>query len=293
MKKAALIFNPRAGSWQTAQRVAAIQKALAGSGYETEARPTRAPGHASELANEAAASGFEAVFAHGGDGTVRETAAGLVGTGVAMAPIPGGTTNVVARALGLPQHPLRAARALVRTEALEMDVGLCGDEVFLMQTSAGLDAHIMGRLNPWLKRRFGKAAVAYSGALHFATYDYPAIEVIADGRPLSASLMAVCNLPYYAGSYQMAPGASTSDRTLDLVLFRGTGSRDTLAFARDLLLGRHLKRDDVELIRVQRVEIRGPAGLDIQLDGDAMPVELPVTISLHPKSVRVLKPSTK
>ena len=49
-----------------------------------------------------------------------------------------------------------------------MDVGLCGEEIFLMQTSAGLDAHIMGNLDPTLKRRFGKAAVAYAGLLRFS-----------------------------------------------------------------------------------------------------------------------------
>jgi len=292
VKKAALIFNPKAGSWRTAQRVAAIRSALAEAGYDTEPLPTQAPGHATELARESAAAGIDAVFTHGGDGTLREAAAGLLGTGVALAPIPGGTVNVVAIALGLPQNPLRAATMLADAEVVDMDVGLCGEEIFLMQASAGLDAHIMRHLNPRLKRHFGKAAVAYSGLLHLATYDYPSIELVADGRHLSASHLAICNLPYYAGTWQMAPGASTSDRTLDLVLFQGTGPRQTLAFARDFVLGRHLHRSDVELLRVQEVELRGPGGLAMQLDGDALPIQPPITVSLHPQRVRMLKPST-
>jgi len=292
-KTAVLIFNPRAGSWRTAQRVAAIRQALSDSGYDTEPLPTEAPGHATELARQAAESGVETVFSHGGDGTLREAAAGLLGTAAALAPIPGGTVNVVAMALGLPQDPLRAASMLARTETLQMDVGLCGEEVFLMQTSAGLDAHIMGNLSPGLKRRFGKAAVAYSGLLRFSSYDYPAIDLVADGRQLSASMIAICNLPYYAGSFQMAPGASVSDRILDLVIFRGEGRLKTLAFARDVGLGRHLNRRDVELIRVQEVELRGPPGLPVQLDGDALPIQLPVTACLHPETVRLLKPRTR
>ena len=112
MKKAALIFNPRAGSWRTAQRVATIERTLAEAGYEIEPLPTQRPGHATELARSASEAGCEAVFAHGGDGTLREAAAGLVGTSVGLAPIPGGTVNVVAMALGISQSPLEAARMI-------------------------------------------------------------------------------------------------------------------------------------------------------------------------------------
>lgn len=291
--KAALIFNPRAGSWRTAQRVEAIRSALTESGYETQPLPTEAPGHATELAREAAVAGAEFVFTHGGDGTLREAAAGLLGSEVAVAPIPGGTVNVVANALGLPQDPIGAVHALADAKPVEMDVGLCGEEVFLMQTSAGLDARVMGRLSPSLKRRFGRAAVAFSGLVQWSTYDYPQIDLVADGRPSRATLVAICNLPHYAGAWQMAPGASASDRALDLVVFRGTGRRQTLAFARDLVLGRHIRRRDVELIRVQEIELRGPEDLSVQLDGDTLPIRLPVTVHLADNRIRILLPKQK
>lgn len=290
MTKAALIFNPRAGSWRTAQRVGAIRSALAESGYETLPLPTEAPRHATELARDAAAVGVEFVFTHGGDGTLREAAAGLLGSEVAIAPIPGGTVNVVANALGLPQDPVRAVHALADAKIIEIDVGLCGEEVFLMQTSAGLDARVMGNLSPGLKRRFGKAAVAFSGLIQWSSYDYPEIDLVADGRPLRATLVAICNLPHYAGSWQMAPGASAADGVLDLVVFRGSGRAQTLAFARDLVLGRHVKRRDVELSRVREVDLRGPEDLSVQLDGDTLPIRLPVTVGLAPQRIRVLRP---
>ena len=290
MKTAALIYNPRAGSWRTEQRIAAIQFALERAGFTVEARPTEAPGHATVLAVEAAEAGLDAVFAHGGDGTLREAAAGLLGSPTALAPIPGGTVNVIATALGLPHNPVRAAHAMSEVEAVDMDVGLCGDEVFLMQASAGLDAHVMGQLRPGLKRHFGKLAVAYAGLMNFSTYKYPPIDLRVDGRHLSATLIAVCNLPYYAGTWQMAPGADIADRVLDLVLFHGRGGLKTLAFARDFIFGKHLDRPDVDLVRTQEVEIRGPADLAMQLDGDTLPIELPVSITLHPQRLRILRP---
>jgi YegS/Rv2252/BmrU family lipid kinase len=289
--QAVLIYNPRAGAWRTARLVEKIRHSLAESGYETDPQATREPGHATRLARDAAASGVDVVFAHGGDGTLREAAAGLVGTDTALAPIPGGTANVVALALGFPNNPLSAAASLADAAAFSMDVGLCGEEIFLMQTSAGIDAHIMGRLDPALKRRFGKAAVAISSLSGISTYGYPAIELVADGRRAIASFIAVCNLAYYAGPYRMAPFADPRDRALDLVVFRGTGRLATIAFARDLFLGRHQRRRDVEMMRVSEVEIRGPRGLAVQLDGDTLPVQLPVTIGVHPRTIRMLKPS--
>ena len=288
--QAVLIFNPRAGTRRTATLVEEIRRALAGSGYDTEPLPTQEPGHATRLAREAAAKGVEVVFTHGGDGTVREAAAGLVGSATALAPIPGGTTNVVALALGLPNHPLAAAAALAGAETFSMDVGLCGEEAFLMQASAGIDAYIMGRLDPALKRRLGKLAVAISALSSLRTYGYPSIELVADGRPLEASFVAVCNLAYYAGTYRLAPAATPTDRALDLVIFRGQGRWATIDFARDLFLGRHPRRPDVETMQVREVEIRGPRGLAVQLDGDTLPIELPVTVGIHPRTLRMLKP---
>lgn len=290
MKTAVLIFNPQAGNWRTAQRIAAIQYALEKAGYQTEAQPTEAPGHAAALAHEATQGGIDVVFTHGGDGTLREAAAGLLGSATALAPIPGGTVNVIARALGLPLNPVRAARSLAGAEVVTVDVGLCGDEIFLMQTSAGLDAHVMGRLEPGLKRYLGTAAVAFSGLKHFATYQYPTIELVADGRHLTATLAVICNLPYYAGAWQMAPGASVSDQVLDLVLFHGKGGLKTLGFARDFVLGRHLERPDVELIRTEKVELRGPREVEVQLDGDTLPIQLPVSVTVHPQRIQMLRP---
>ncbi len=293
MKSAALIFNPRAGRWRTAQRIESIRRELAGAGFDAVPMPTAAPGHATELAARAVREGAEVVFAHGGDGTLREAAAALVGSTAALAPIPGGTVNVMAIALGIPQDPIRAARGMADVEILHMDAGLCGEEIFLMQTSAGLDAHVMGRLGPRLKRRFGKAAVAWSALLHFPTYPYPEIDLVADGSPLRASLVAICNLPLYAGSWKMAPDASISDRALDLVSLHGRGRRATLGFARDLVRGRHLQRTDVALTRVHEVELRGPADLAVQLDGDTLPIRLPVSVGLHPETLRVLAARTR
>lgn len=290
MRRSVLIYNPKAGRWRTSVLARDLEAALAQRGFEIEGRPTDQPGHATELAREAADQGVEVVFAFGGDGTLRETAAGLLGTPAALGPLPGGTTNVIAYSLGVPRRPLAAAAAFSQARVREIDVGLCEDEVFVMQASAGLDARIIGHLHPRLKRHLGRTGVLGAGLYRWSFYDFPEMELVADDRHLAATFVAVCNLPHYGGKFALAPAARPDDRRLDLVLFRGRGRATTLGFSVDFLRGRHLDRDDVESFAVETVEIRGPQAIDLQVDGDGIPNRLPVNIRLAPDRLRVLVP---
>ncbi len=149
MRRVALIYNPAAGQQAAcaagASRPCSTPCADGGARRRSCGRPA-ARGDATGLARAAAAEGFEAVFALGGDGTVREVAAGLLGSGVPLGVLPGGTVNLLARALGLPGDPLAAA-ALLRPAARprRLDVGLAGATPFLMMVSAGLDASVLAQ----------------------------------------------------------------------------------------------------------------------------------------------------
>ena len=283
-----LIFNPRAGRWRTPRLVDQILEALVRPNHSIEALPTRSPGDATRLARQAVEAGAETVFTFGGDGTLREAAAGLLGSDAILGTIPGGTTNVIPLALGLPPRPIAAARRLREATPIEMDVGQCGAEIFLMQASGGLDARVLHHLDPIQKRYLGKVAVALAGLSQWRKYDYPELELVADGRAQHASFFAVCNLPYYGGRFRLAPTARLDDHQLHLVLFHGRGQVATLAFARDLALGKHEARGDVEVLRVQEVVLEAPADLALQLDGDAMSPALPTTVRLAEDRLRVL-----
>lgn len=265
--------------------------ALQERGFAVEALPTEGPGHATELAREALGRpGVEVAFAMGGDGTLRETAAGLIDGPVALGLLPAGTTNVLALALGVPRQPLAAARAAGGFEFRSMDVGFCQGLPFLMMASAGLDAAVMAGQNPALKKRFGRLAVLVSGLRHWWAYDYPGYRIRCRGEAHEAAFFACCNIPQYGGPFRLAPGASPSDGRLDLVLFRGAGRGATLGFARDLVLGRHLARPDVERCQVEEVVVEGEGTVDLQIDGDVRTVDLPVRIGLRAAVLKVLAP---
>jgi diacylglycerol kinase family enzyme len=106
-----LLVNSTASSVTPRARVL-IRKALA-EHHDVEVEETSRRGHARRLARAAARDGFDVVAVLAGDGTSNEAADGLAGTQTALAPLPGGSTNVYARTLGYPNEPLRAKVRLI------------------------------------------------------------------------------------------------------------------------------------------------------------------------------------
>jgi diacylglycerol kinase (ATP) len=289
MRRAALIYNPRSGRQRHAQMLADLLAVLRAAAFDVEPVPTQFPGQATDLARERSLEA-EVVFSYGGDGTAREVAAGLLGSTAALGVLPGGTANLLARALGLPADPLAAAGVLVRAPVRPFDVGLAGATPFLMMVSAGLDAALLAALDTRLKWRFGKAAFVWQGLREWWRYPYPALDVLADGERLDASFVSVSNIPYYAGAYRLAPAARPDDGWFELVRFRGSGRAATLSFVFDVVRSAHVRRPDVEIRRVREVVLDGPAGASAQVDGDLCAERLPLTVRLAAERLNVLAP---
>ena len=293
VRKAALIFNPKSGGQTSGRMLPQVLALLRDSGFEVEAWPTEGPGDATRLGRRAVEDGgIEVAFAMGGDGTVREAAAGILGSEVALGVLPAGTANVLSLALGVPPDARRAAQVLSGAAVSEMDVGRIAGEPFLMMASGGIDAAVMAHQQAALKKRFGRAAMVMAACIEWWRYAYPQIVLRVDGHNEErASFFAVCNIPFYGGRLRLAPAADCRDGALDLVLFRGRGRIATMGFARDLVLGRHTCRRDVQTQRVQAVEVLGPAEFGVQVDGDVLPLRPPFRIDLHPHRLRMLTPS--
>lgn len=292
MRRSVLIFNPASGRQRGAALVPGIVRRLQDGGFDVTPQPTAAAGDATSLAKQAAEDGVEVVFALGGDGTLREAAAGLMGTAVALGPLPGGTTNVLTRALQIPQEPLQAASVLNVAPMWEMDVGLVGDEPFLMLASCGLDADVMQRQHRVPKRLFGKLAIFFLGLWRWWSYGYPLHRVEAAGTTHDLPFFALCNIPLYAGSFRLAPRAEPSSGSLELVCYESRGRWATLRFSIDLVRGRLQQRRDIHMQPVDEVCVMSPSSLTVQLDGDIVEVEAPVRIGLAPQRLKVLAPES-
>ncbi|HET9729267.1 MAG TPA: diacylglycerol kinase family protein, partial [Acidimicrobiia bacterium] len=158
-----LLVNATASS-VTARRRVIIRKLLSAQ-HDVEVAETSRRGHATRLASAAAHDAFDVVAVFGGDGTLNEAADGLLHTSTALAPLPGGSTNVYARTLGYPNEAVAATSvvlgSLTRGSIKRIGVGTANRRPFLFNTGIGFDAAVVRRVE-----RYGEFKRYVSHPLH-------------------------------------------------------------------------------------------------------------------------------
>ncbi|HZI46943.1 MAG TPA: diacylglycerol kinase family protein, partial [Pyrinomonadaceae bacterium] len=177
-RKAILISNPKTGRYASRRRpVQELAAQLESLGIKIDLKLTQRPGDATEIAARAASNGTSDVIVAGGDGTINEAIQGLAGTNARLAIIPRGTGNVLARELGLPLADEQALKIVAQGKSRQIYLGLAIDEAtnehrhFVLMAGIGLDASVVGRVQPKLKKRIGKAAFWVSGLSHLADWN--------------------------------------------------------------------------------------------------------------------------
>jgi diacylglycerol kinase family enzyme len=281
--KLLLLVNSSASSVTARSRVV-IQKALSAD-HEVSVAETSRRGHATRLALGAASAGAEVVVVLGGDGTLNEAANGLAGSSCALAALPGGSTNVFARTIGLPNDPIEATgellAALARGGIRRVGLGSVNGRYFLFHVGMGFDAAVVEQVErrAQLKRYAGHPLFVYAGFTTWLRhYDRsrPRFAVHhADGSVVDDAYLSIClnTNPYtYLGNVplDLAPEA-TLDRGLAMVTLR------TLAFGRTMRIigsalagGRHLRstRWTDHRVDLERIVVEGYGPFPYQVDGD-------------------------
>ena len=197
-RKATLISNPKTGRYvskrKTIQELAADLSAL---GVDVELKLTTGPGDAAELAARAANNGSTDVIVAGGDGTINEAIQGIVGTNARLGILPRGTANVLARELGLPMDVDEALKIAAQGHSRRIHFGVAINETtnarrhFVLMAGIGLDASVVRRVHPGLKKRFGRGAFWLSGLSHLATWHPQKFTLEIDGSNYNATFAAI------------------------------------------------------------------------------------------------------
>jgi len=293
LRRHPVIWNPTAGSGRAGRLRPRLEAAAARLGVELEWWPTRGPGHAAELARRAAAERRELVFALGGDGTYNEVARGLVGSATALAPLPGGTSSVLAYELDIPRPADAALPALVAGSTRPMTVGRTDrGELFLLMLSAGPDALVLERLPAAMKRRGGKPAIAAQALVELLRARLPRLAVTVDGERIAAGWAIVGNTRCYGGPFRATPGADPFRPEFEVVVQRRRGRLPVLGFLFGIPRERHLRRPDVVRRTAIRValEPEGREAVPYQLDGDPVG-HLPVRAEIAPERLAIRLPA--
>ena len=172
------------------------------SRYAVEAIDTQERNHATQICREAAREGYDVVVAFGGDGTVNEAANGLMGSDTPLTALPGGSTNVWARTLGIPNDVVDATEHLLSMaddwEPRRVDLGRVNERHFVFAAGVGLDASVVRRVDahPYRKARFGAWYYSWAGVAIFnRSYlvNPPRVRVRSDGHDLEGVTVIVQN----------------------------------------------------------------------------------------------------
>ena len=188
-----MIVNPASGTVSKHRIIPHICKRLDRSGIDYTIKSTRYPGHAKILARQAADDGYDTVIAVGGDGTVNETASGLVGTSTALAIIPTGSGNGLARHLGIPVDIDSAIRVMAKGNIIDADYGTANDKPFFCTFGVGFDAAVSERCAR--QKRRGILMYLKNTINEYMKFSPEEYTIEANGQKITdrAFLIVVCN----------------------------------------------------------------------------------------------------
>jgi diacylglycerol kinase family enzyme len=278
-----LIVNPVART--VAQpTLAVIEKALSAD-FRLEVAETKERGHASELAAQAVDGRIDLVVVFSGDGTINEAVNALAGTDTALGVLPGGATNILARALGLPDDPVEATGILIGKalddETFKLNLGRADGRYFAVNCGAGVDAAAMQRIDrkfPKTKAKFDRVAfrsVAWELMVSYAG-KRPDLAVSVDGGDplLALSVMVGRTDPYtyYKGvGLRMTPEASL-EKGLDVLTVRKLARRSVPRIAWQVFgSARHVHGRDIDYTHdASQVLVTAQEPFPVQVDGDSM-----------------------
>jgi diacylglycerol kinase family enzyme len=284
-----VVSNPRATATTARQRDVVVHALAAVSKLDVEETANR--GHAAALACRAMREGVDIVIALGGDGTVNEVVNGLLTDGLhdrvpAFGVLPAGSTNVFARALGLPNDAVEAASvlldAMVTGRRRQISLGMADERWFVFSAGLGLDAAVVADVEAHRRRGERSTHALYVRATmrRFLAEDrhHPAIEAtFAGGEKLSDLYMAVitnCTPWTFLGNRPLSPTPHASfDEGLDLYVRTRLGlpsvSLGLLRIARGTTkekeLGARVRHD------LTRFTLTASRPLPFQVDGDLLP----------------------
>lgn len=292
MSKKHLVFviNPKSGVDREKAIQQTIDSTLDMNQYSYEIAHTQYAKHGTALAKEAAAKNAHAVVAVGGDGSVNDIMAGLIGTQTALAILPKGSGNGTARTLGIPLEMQKAIEVINGGNSIMMDIGFANNKPFIINAGVAFDALIADRFSKSKRRGF----IAYSWLVtkHLWTYKEPTWNVTIDGKEYKerAFIISVANAKQFGYNFQIAPEADWTDGTFDVVIIKKFPKILGGLLVMRAMNGTITKSPYVKHIRGKNITISHPELSMMQADGDAFSCEPKINFRIEQGLQKVIVP---
>jgi diacylglycerol kinase family enzyme len=280
--------------------------------YDVEAVSTEARSHATEIGREAVGGGYDVVVAFGGDGTLNEVANGVAGTDIPVSVLPGGSTNVVCRTLGIPNDVVDATEHLLAMaddfHPRKVDLGVANGRRFVFACGSGLDATAAQRVDshPKLKARAGRWFYTYAAVAGFyRSYLRNPVEMrleVGDRSVEGVTAIAQNSDPYtFFGNQplRVCDGASLDGGTLSVAMLRRATQRDMPTVAARVLSERlrtssHRQIEHFQGVteaRITSVSVADdgePRRFPVEVDGDYIGEHAEVELGIEPGAMTVV-----
>lgn len=293
-RRITLIINPRSGTLSKKGLDRWVPRHLRRFGYDVDVVFTEAPGHATQLAAEAAARGDYAVLACGGDGTVNEVGLGLIGTSTALGILPAGSGNGLARHIGIPVDVLRALDVIAEDYIISADYATANGRAFFCTFGVGFDAAVSSRFARRTSHgRRGLNTYIASAIDEFIQYHPDTYEIITDENEVitdRAFLVTVCNASQYGNNAFIAPAASIKDGLLDVTIVHDGTFIEKAWSGVEMLTGSLGNHGKVRTFRTRALTIRRHKATECHIDGEPAPMPHEVKVECHPGALRILVP---
>ncbi|HTM66145.1 MAG TPA: diacylglycerol kinase family protein [Flavipsychrobacter sp.] len=290
MKHLVFIVNPRSGIDRQKAIQKTIEECLDHGQFTYEIQHTQYAKHGTLLAKEAANRGAYAVIAVGGDGSVNDVVKGLIDTDTALAIIPKGSGNGLARTLDIPLQEREAIGIINRKKTISIDIGYANEHPFISNAGVAFDALISEKFAKSLRR--GLTVYSWLVTKHMWMYKEWEWEITIDGKRLKekAFIINVANGRQFGYNFKIAPGASWTDGLLDVVIIRNFPKILGGIMALRLLKGTIIQSPYVKHYHAKEVIISHPKLKVIQVDGDPQPSLNNVLFKVMPGAQKVLVP---
>jgi diacylglycerol kinase family enzyme len=310
-KRMLLIVNPYATTVSDRLKNLVVY-ALQGR-YEVEVVDTEAQNHATEIGREVRDHGYDVVVAFGGDGTLNEVVNGLAGTDVPVSVLPGGSTNVVCRTLGIPNDVVDATEHLLAMVdewiPRKIDLGRADERHFVFSCGAGIDATVVKRVDAHPRMKSMAGPYYFSWAAVSAFYrsylvNPVRLRVQVDGRDETEGITALAQnsdpFTYFSGNpIRVCEDVAIDDGTLALGVLRRAATRDmpTLIarlFSEKRPAARHRQIEhfahtaEATVASVSETKDGVPRPFPVQVDGDYIGEKTEMTLRAEPGALMVV-----
>jgi diacylglycerol kinase (ATP) len=287
------IINPISGTGAdrnaAARRIALVQAEAKRRGLRADIHLTERAGHARELAATSAASDVDLVIVWGGDGTLNEAGAGLLGSRTTLGLVPAGSGNGLAAALGTPRQPAAALNVAFDGHTRTIDAGRIGGHPFFNIAGIGFDARVAALFNARGAGRRGGwpyIAIGLREGWRFRGTEYT-VDLAGERRTLNALLISFANGREYGIGARIAPLAQLDDGLLDATIVQTRPALTRFWHARHMALGTAHLSPSVIVRQIRQAVVSADGPMEFHVDGEPGVLRGPVEVTIQPAALKV------